>query len=84
MSDKDFVNLDEKELTRPRQAHGDLPVMGFLHPAPQSVFVDKGVDIGVPFKGAAPDLGAFEGETDVNAFVCECALRRRMQKPNEQ
>jgi hypothetical protein len=60
LSDKDFVNLDESELMRPRQANGDLPVIGFLHPAPQSAFVDKGVDIGVPFKGAAPDLGAFE------------------------
>jgi hypothetical protein len=60
ISDKDFVSLDESELARPRRANGDLPVIGFLHPSPQSAFKDKGVDLGFPFKGAAPDLGAFE------------------------
>jgi Right handed beta helix region len=58
--DADFVNLDECELVRPRQANGDLPAIGFLHPAPGSVLIDKGVDVGFPFRGAAPDLGAFE------------------------
>lgn len=60
ISDKDFVNLDESELAQPRQANGDLPVIGFLHPSANSAFVDKGADIGFPFQGAAPDLGAFE------------------------
>jgi hypothetical protein len=60
IADTDFVNLDESELTRPRQANGELPIIGFLHPSPQSVFKDKGVDIGFPFQDAAPDLGAFE------------------------
>lgn len=62
ISDQDFVSLDETELTRPRQANGDLPIIGFLHPAPQSVFFDKGVDVGFPFQGTAPDLGAFESK----------------------
>lgn len=60
VSDKDFVSLDESELVRPRQANGDLPAIGFMHPAPGSVLIDKGVDVGLPFRGAAPDLGAFE------------------------
>jgi len=60
LGDKDFVSLDESELVRPRQATGDLPVTGFLHPAQGSILIDKGVDVGLPFRGAAPDLGAFE------------------------
>ena len=36
------------------------PAVGFLHPAPGSVLIDQGVDVGLPFRGAAPDLGAFE------------------------
>ncbi len=60
IGDKDFVNLDESELTQPRQANGDLPAIGFMHPAEGSLLIDKGLDVGFPFRGAAPDLGAFE------------------------
>jgi len=57
---EDFLSLDEGELMRPRQANGDLPVINFLHLAEKSSLRDKGVDIGFPFKGARPQLGAFE------------------------
>ena len=60
LRDGDFVSLDESELVRPRQANGDLPAVGFLHPAPGSALIDRGVDVGFPFHGVAPDLGAFE------------------------
>lgn len=60
ISDADFLSLDESELTRPRQPNGELPSIAFLHPSPQSVIKDKGVDIGFPFQGAAPDLGPWE------------------------
>ena len=60
LRDGDFVSLDESELVRPRQANGELPAVGFLHPAPGSVLIDRGVDVGFPFHGVAPDLGAFE------------------------
>lgn len=56
----DFVSLDEKLLTAPRKADGSLPDNGFMKLKPGSQFVDKGVDIGFPFKDKAPDLGAFE------------------------
>lgn len=59
-TDKDFLSTDEAELTHPRQPNGDLPSIKFMHLAPGSGLIDKGVDIGVPFKGARPDLGAFE------------------------
>jgi hypothetical protein len=60
LQDKDFVNLDESELVRARQAGGDLPAIDFLHPAPGSALIDQGIDVGFPFRGATPDLGAFE------------------------
>ncbi len=58
--DEDFVNLDEAELIRPRRADGELPSIDFLRPSPGGAPVDKGVDVGLPFRGAAPDLGAIE------------------------
>ncbi len=56
----DFLGLDETELLRPRQANGDLPEIRLLHPAPGGQLIDRGVDIGFPYRGARPDLGAFE------------------------
>lgn len=60
LADRDFVSLNEGELLRPRQTHGALPDIGFLRPVPDSVVIDRGVDVGLPFRGARPDLGAFE------------------------
>lgn len=56
----DFVSLDEALLTAPRQADGSLPNTDFMKLKPISRLVNKGADIGFPFKGAAPDLGCFE------------------------
>ncbi|KAB7762491.1 pectate lyase [Xanthomonas maliensis] len=56
----DFLSLDERQLSRPRQPNGDLPVITFATPAPGGALVDAGVDVGEPFNGRAPDLGAFE------------------------
>jgi hypothetical protein len=57
---KDFLSLDESQLTAPRQPNGDLPVITFMHLAPGSRLIDAGKNIGFAFHGAAPDLGAFE------------------------
>ena len=43
-----------------RQADGSLPVLPFLRLSPGSNLIDKGQDVGLPFVGTAPDLGAFE------------------------
>jgi hypothetical protein len=56
----DFPGLDEVDLVAPRKANGDLPDVAFLRLAPDSDAIDTGVDVGLPFNGAAPDLGAFE------------------------
>jgi hypothetical protein len=44
----------------PRQPDGSLPVLSFLHLAGGSDLIDVGTDVGLPFLGSAPDLGAFE------------------------
>lgn len=57
---EDFLSLDESELTKARQPDGGLPEIRFLHLAPGSDAIDRGIDVGRPFFGHAPDLGAFE------------------------
>jgi hypothetical protein len=59
-TDADFVSVDEKQLVAPRAADGGLPPITFMHLADKSKAIDAGVDAGFPFKGAKPDLGAFE------------------------
>ena len=44
----------------PRQADGSLPNIDFLKLAAGSQMIDKGTDVGLPYTGAAPDLGAYE------------------------
>ncbi len=57
---KDFSSMDPSLALAPRQADGSLPETPFLRPVPGGRLVDRGVNIGSPFSGAAPDLGAFE------------------------
>jgi hypothetical protein len=52
--------LAEALALAPRQADGSLPVNDFARLVATSALVDKGKDVGLPFVGAAPDLGAFE------------------------
>ena len=44
----------------PRQADGSLPLPPHARLAKNSAMIGKGVDVGLPFHGSAPDLGAFE------------------------
>jgi parallel beta-helix repeat protein len=60
VSDADFLSVATSEAEAPRQADGSLPVIDFLHLAEGSDLIDQGEDMGFPFTGAAPDLGAFE------------------------
>jgi hypothetical protein len=62
ITEKDFLGLDEADLVKPRKPNGDLPDVPFLHLAPGSAAIDRGVDVGRPFNGRAPDLGAFESQ----------------------
>lgn len=56
----DFLSLNQDVLTAPRQSDGSLPMIPFMKLSAQSKLIDKGVDIGFPFTGKAPDLGCFE------------------------
>jgi hypothetical protein len=44
----------------PRRDDGGLPEVPFLRPVPTGRLVNKGIDLGEPYSGSAPDLGAFE------------------------
>ena len=61
---KDFISVTEPSvgsgLLGPRQPNGNPPNADFLKLAAGSAMIDKGVDVGLPFTGAAPDLGAYE------------------------
>ncbi len=56
----DFVSIDTTGVRGPRNLDGRLPIVEFLHLADGSDLIDGGTDIGLPFIGVAPDLGAFE------------------------
>ncbi len=60
VSAADFINMMEAEAEEPRQADGSLPNIGLMHLVAGSDLIDKGADVGLPFVGSAPDLGAFE------------------------
>jgi hypothetical protein len=67
LTEKDFVSLDMKLLTSPRQADGSLPETGFMRPAPKGKMVDAGEKGSESFTGRAPDAGAFELPDDRRA-----------------
>lgn len=69
VTDADFISLDGMQLTRPRKADGSLPDIEFLHLESGSDLIDAGADVGKPYYGKAPDIGAFEipvGEFHLN------------------
>ncbi len=56
----DFLSLAPALAAAPRQADGSLPANDFARLAAGSDLIDQGVDVGLPYFGTAPDLGAFE------------------------
>jgi len=60
VTDADFASLDYAQLYNQRQADGSLPVIEFLHLNSGSDLIDAGINVGLPYRGEAPDLGAFE------------------------
>ena len=55
----DFVSLLESSAQASRQPDGSLPT-GFARLVAASDLIDKGVNVGLPYNGIAPDLGPFE------------------------
>jgi hypothetical protein len=56
----DFVSLDASLAFAPRNADYSLPTNGLARLAASSQLIDQGVDVGLPYRGPAPDLGAYE------------------------
>lgn len=56
----DFADTTEAGAAAPRRADGSLPDNGFARLVSGSDLIDKGRDLGLPFAGTAPDLGAIE------------------------
>jgi hypothetical protein len=56
----DFLSVDISMATAARRDDGSLPELPLQRPVPNGRLVDKGANIGQPFSGSAPDLGAFE------------------------
>lgn len=60
LNDAQFQSVSTSGWDAPRQADGSLPVRPALRLAANSTLIDKGTDVGLPYHGSAPDLGAFE------------------------
>lgn len=60
LSDAQFQSVSTSGWDAPRQADGSLPSLPNLHLAANSTLIDKGTNVGLPYNGQAPDLGAFE------------------------
>ena len=78
----DFLSLDASQMTLPRNADGSLPDITFMHLAPGSDLIDAGQNVGLPYQGAAPDLGAFEvpeptATAGIIMFLATFVMRRR-------
>jgi hypothetical protein len=56
----DFASLEVATATNARNADFSLPMQTLFRLAPGSDLIDRGRDVGLPFSGNAPDLGAFE------------------------
>jgi hypothetical protein len=60
VTNADFISIDTTGLRAPRKPDGSLPDINFMHLALGSDLIDGGTDVGLPFAGNAPDLGAYE------------------------
>lgn len=68
----DFRSLSHAGADGPRQSDGRLPHIEYMHLTAGSDLIDAGVNLGLPYAGAAPDLGCFEtGLTTVGDMTIE-------------
>lgn len=68
ITDVDFVGIDKTSADMRRLADGSLPDMdGLFRLSSNSQLIDKGINVGLPFYGQAPDLGAFEYDPNASS-----------------
>jgi pectate disaccharide-lyase len=60
VTDNDFQSVDTTLALAPRQADGSLTNTFLLRLKGTSQLINKGLDVGIPYAGSAPDLGPFE------------------------
>ncbi|MDD1443197.1 hypothetical protein MEO93_23130, partial [Dolichospermum sp. ST_sed3] len=60
VTSNDFLSLDTAGVSGSRKSYGNLPNISFLHLNGGSNLTNSGTDVDIPFRGTAPDLGAFE------------------------
>ncbi|HTS16351.1 MAG TPA: right-handed parallel beta-helix repeat-containing protein [Verrucomicrobiae bacterium] len=60
VSGSDFVSLDSSLAFASRNPDYSLPTNGFARLAAGSDLIDAGINVGLPYNGSAPDLGAYE------------------------
>jgi hypothetical protein len=60
VSAADFQSVSTAGWDAPRKPDGTLPLMPHLRLASGSGLIDKRVDVGSPYAGKAPDMGAFQ------------------------
>lgn len=58
----DFVSLDIDLLASARNEDGSLPDINFMKLVSGSDLIDAGINVGISFNGAAPDIGPFESQ----------------------
>jgi hypothetical protein len=56
----EYVSLSATDAGAARQSDGGLPNNGFARLKPGSKLINRGIDVGLPFSGSAPDLGPYE------------------------
>ncbi len=64
ITDEYFISVDKSQLARPRNVDGSLPEIEFMKPNSDCLLIDAGTDVGLPYWGDAPDIGAFEKVTE--------------------
>jgi hypothetical protein len=67
VSSADFLSLSTTGTEDPRPSDGSLPVINFLKLAPTSALINAGTNVGLPYIGNAPDIGAFESGSTLPA-----------------
>ena len=79
INSSDFQGTSFDGWDAPRLPDGSLPQLPMFRLRAGSDLVDKGVNVGLPFLGAAPDLGAFEGTAPVPLLADVTASMKIMQ-----
>jgi hypothetical protein len=70
----DYEGLDGSQLSAPRQADGSLPNIPFAKLVAGSDLIDKGIDVGLQYIGAAPDVNCYEYDPGVVTYTLAASV----------